>query len=263
MNEQLNSQLLAATEAVNQGRFQDALDGVKGILSLDPSLGEAKLIEGVALSQLGRKEEASASFSEAIRLEPQSAKARFNAAVHAFQIGETETARVLATHTLQIEPTHKGARELVERIAPGSYQPGPPQMSAEYPREYQETHQGIEFIRKLGPTWKMFGWLLTGVGLLYFTFSTMKILPYFQELVAAMGSNNTSKIESIQMQMASAIPGWLTAFGYLLTAFYILYMVLDLNHRKGNMLWLIMQIPCSCCGLGWLTLPIYLLFGRK
>jgi hypothetical protein len=40
-------------------------------------------------------------------------------------------------------------------------------------------------------------------------------------------------------------------------------MVLDLNHRKGNMLWLIMQIPCSCCGLGWLTLPIYLLFGRK
>lgn len=259
MSSDFQNELNQATDAINAGRFGDALNIARNILVTDPSQAQAKLIEAISLSQQGNRSDASEAFRRAVELNPGDAKTRFNAAVHEFNAGNADEAREYANAALAIEPSHKGSKELLERMPKTVGADGFSGYSRESSADYQPQAEGLPFIKKLGSKWTLIGWLLSGLGLTMFILSLISILPMVGEMTSAMSSGNQEQIAKMQ----SAQNPVLTVLGYPVTFAILIYMILDLVHRKGNMLWLIAHIPCSCCGLGFVTLPIYLLTGRK
>ena len=67
MSEDQISTIQQATDFVNAGKFEEALERSRAVLVTDPNSGDAKLIEAIALSQLGNSRDASEAFSAAIR----------------------------------------------------------------------------------------------------------------------------------------------------------------------------------------------------
>jgi hypothetical protein len=59
------------------------------------------------------------------------------------------------------------------------------------------------------------------------------------------------------MMLVSRIAGFASLIGILI------WSIMDILDRRGNFVWLIPNIICSCCGFGWITLPIYILAGRN
>ena len=43
----------------------------------------------------------------------------------------------------------------------------------------------------------------------------------------------------------------------------LIWSIMDIIDRRGNFIWLIPNIICSCCAFGWITMPIYILAGRN
>ncbi len=258
MSSDAQSLVNEATDLINAGDFAEALAKANAALALDPNSGDAALAKAVALSQLGNASDASQSFDLAIRLAPGNAKARFNAAVHEFNQGNVVLARTLAEQAIQLEPDHEGAKGLLARM------PAPAQQVAAYPRnegsEFEVENAGLPFIHKLGAKWVAIAWLLVVSGAVSFAYLMAIMLPNIGKMMTAMQSNDQQAIN--QIAMAGSNPA-LQIFGYAHLAAAILWMILDLIHRKGNMVWLVAHIPCSCCGFSFLTLPIYLLTGRK
>ena len=80
------------------------------------------------------------------------------------------------------------------------------------------------------------------------------------ELIKVSQSGDQAMINDLASKFQNPL---LQILGYAANFGVIIYMILDLVHRRGSMVWLIAHIPCSCCGLGFVTLPIYLLTGRK
>ncbi len=257
MSSQLEVLVGECTDLVNSGQFAEGLAKADAALAIDPNSAGAALGRAVCLSQLGNSSEASAAFDVAIRLGPGDAKARFNAAVHEFNAGNLTLARSLATEALDLDSNHEGARGLLQRM-PQSNQ------VAEYPRDqamaYEVQNEGLPFIKKMGKNWVVLGWVLSAMSGLSFIYSMMTVLPKMGEMMSAAQANDQAKTAAIQASMTNPV---LQAFGYALLGASILWMILDLIHRKGNMVWLIAHIPCSCCGGSWLTMPLYLLLGRK
>jgi hypothetical protein len=112
----------------------------------------------------------------------------------------------------------------------------------------------------MGKGWVSLGWVLTLVSVASFVNMILTVLPKMSEVMAAAQAGDQAKSAALQASMTNPA---LQVFGYLHLAAVVVWMILDLIHRKGNMLWLIAHIPCSCCGGSFLTLPIYILFGRK
>lgn len=257
MSSQLEVLVSECTDLVNSGQFAEALSKADAALAIDPQSPAASLARAVCLSQLGNSSEASAAFDVAISLAPGDAKARFNAAVHEFNLGNLETARSLAKQAVDLDPSHDGAKSLLQRIPVTSEQ-------ASYPRDFEASYQvenaGLPFITKMGKGWVVLGWVLSLVSVLSFINMIVTVLPKMGEVMAAAQAGDQAKSAALQASMTNPA---LQVFGYLHLAAVVIWMILDLIHRKGNMVWLIAHIPCSCCGGSFLTLPIYILFGRK
>jgi tetratricopeptide (TPR) repeat protein len=261
MSEDQNSSLQPATDLVNAGNFDGALETARGILITDPNNGDAKLIEAISLSQLKSPRDASEAFAAAIRLNPTSAKARFNAAVHEFNTGNVGQARTLANEALNIDPSHEGTKELITRMGPEQAQM---QEGAMYPREniagFEPAHEGIAMIKSMGPTWVIIGWALAILSAASFAYGLFGIFSHFGEIVTAVNTNDQGKIRDLTKGMSNPA---MQILGYGLAAANMVWTIMDIIHRKGNFMWLIPHIPCSCCGFGFITQPLYLLLGRK
>ncbi len=257
MSSQLEVLVSECTDLVNSGQFAEALTKADAALAIDPNSPGASLARAVCLSQLGNSSEASQAFDKAIGLAPGDAKARFNAAVHEYNLGNLELARSLANQAVDLDANHEGAKALLQRMPVTSQQ-------ASYPRDFEMSAEvqpaGLPFITKMGGGWIGIGWTLSAVSALLFANMLMNVVPKFGEMMAAAQANDQAKSAAIQASMTSPA---LQVIGYLHLALAIVWVILDLIHRKGNMLWLIGHIPCSCCGGSFLTLPLYLLFGRK
>ena len=265
MSEDPNSHLQQATDFVNAGNYNEALEMARAVMVGDPSNGDAKLIEAISLSQLGNSRDASEAFAAAIRLAPTNVKARFNAAVHEFNNGNVGEARVLANEALSLDPSHEGTKELMTRMGPET-----PVMAngVSYPREnmvdFQPPHEGISFIRKNSKVWTAIGWTISAASLFTFVLMWAMILPHVGEVMDATKNNDQTKIQALSKSFSSPL---LTMSSYGFVALNLVYMIMDIIHRKGNFIWLIVHIPCSCVGAciggNFITLPIYMLFGRK
>jgi tetratricopeptide (TPR) repeat protein len=255
-----------ATDAVKAGRFQEGLDLSRSGLVSSPNNADLKLLEAISLSYLGIKSEASDAFMEAIRLAPGSSKARYNAAAHEYRCQNMEQAKILAQHALQIEPSHEAAKQLLQAIDPtaaaptGSYGFGTPPVSA-YPRggsEYLDVpNAGIPFITKLGKGWSLIGWLIAATGTALFINGLLMVMPHAKEILAVSNSGKgPADMTSLQAKMDQGT--FIQVLGWAMIPINIAYMILDLIHKRGNMLWLLPHVPCSICGMGWVTLPVYL-----
>lgn len=269
MNDEIQELISQATDAVNQADFSKALELARAGLLRDPQNADLKLIEAISLSQLQNSSAASDAFREAIDLAPNDAKTRYNAAVHEFNLGNVDLARSLVDQALQLDPNHTGAKTLLERMpapATATNFAAPPVAgeTANYPREaygsMNPTEESLPFIRQLGPKWTMIGVLLTIGGVILTVISIVMIAPVMSEFMAAMSSGDQAKIQKMSEAMSNPI---LSILGYTVQIGTLLWVLLDLIHRRGNMVWLIAHIPCSCCGLGWITLPLYMGLGRK
>lgn len=251
-----------ATEALNAGRFEDALNEALGVLALEPNHPDAVLLQAIALSQLGRAQEASDAFVRAVSLAPSSAKARYNAAVHEFNRGNRDVSLQLVNDALTIEPNHPSAKDLRGRIAVDVSYPGLQARSTP-----PMTTTGIPFIEKLGSVWTGMGWVLSvsificSVGPLLLVFRS----PSFRAFMSNGNPAAKSLVEFFDFtaKIAVEIPaiGVMNVLGNLLTLGVIVFLILDLNHRRGNYLWLLPTIFCGCMGFSWLVLPLYLLLG--
>ena len=257
MSSQLEVLVSECTDLVNGGQFAEALTKADAALAIEPSSPGAALARAVCLSQLGNSSEASVAFDVAIGLAPGDAKARFNAAVHEYNLGNVDLARSLANQAIDLDANHEGAKGLLQRMPSQTQQ-------AAYPRDFEMSDQvqnvGLPFITKMGKGWVTLGWVLTLVSVASFVNMLLTVLPKLSEVMAAAQAGDQAKSAALQASMTNPA---LQVFGYLHLAAVVVWMILDLIHRKGNMLWLIAHIPCSCCGGSFLTLPIYILFGRK
>ena len=269
MSEDQFSPLHQATDFVNGGNYEQALEMSRSILVTDPNNADAKLIEAISLSALGSPRDASEAFSAAIQLAPTIAKPRFNAAVHEFNVGNIGPARLLANEAKSLDPQHDGVSQLLERMGPE------PQFSSKpsYPRiasnEFETPNEGIEFIRKNPHAWMLIGWCITLGSFLTTIWFLMTIVPHFNELLDAGksigdGPAGFQKTKGLQNSIGSPLLS-VAVYGFSISN--LAWMVMDIIHRKGNFVWLILHIPCTCLGLGlggnFITLPIYILFGRK
>lgn len=117
--EQVKQFIDQATQSLQGGNFEEALNLVEQAIALDERASEAHVLKGIALSQLSRPDDATAAFRNAIMHGPYNAKAYFNLAVHYYALGQEVQAEEMAREAVRIDPKHGGARELVSRIESG------------------------------------------------------------------------------------------------------------------------------------------------
>ncbi|MBI1334028.1 MAG: tetratricopeptide repeat protein [Armatimonadetes bacterium] len=265
MSEEQRSLIQRATDLVNSGKFSEALELSRSVLVTDPNSADAKLIEAISLSQLGNVSDATEAFSVAAALAPTDTRVRYNAAVHALNAKQFDLARSYAQEVLSMDPSHSGAQNVLSQL------PAAPDFStptAAYPREpmegFQPAYEGIAFLRNKAPQWTAIGWGISALTFVFFIYFWATLFPHINELMKAAQENNPDATRDFAMKVSNPV----LSFGpYILVFANIIYMIMDIIHRKGSFLWLIGHIPCSCCGMflggNFLTLPLYMALGRK
>lgn len=252
-----------ATDALNMGQAQVALEIVESILREVANQPDALLMKGIALSQLGQNEEASKVFVAAVTASPNSVKARFNAAVHEYNAGRVGLAQQLLQDALKIDPNHVGSMALLERIMPI------PAPTAEYPRPdptkpAADVDLGVPFVSAMGPYWVALGWILfvlMGLSTVV-TFYAIFTSPAFQQ--ALSNPKNLDQVTALSADLSKSIPIWAGFLDIGARFGALIWLIIDLNHRRGNYLWVLPFALCGCMlGLGWMVMPLYLLLGRN
>lgn len=280
-----------ATQSLQSGQFGQALELVDQAITLDPTDAEAHVLRGICLAQLSRPQEATAAFRRATEIAPTNPKAFYNLAVHQYMLGQKSEALSAANQALRLDPAHAGARDLASRMqgeigGPATQQtplqsPSPrqaemapppgtgftgaamsppseiagPLPQAPYLRSgYEQSFaHSLPFVANMGKLWVAIGWMLSALSLLAVVWGFVELWPQVQRLFENP-DNPPTNFGSVGLNLLS--------YGNILAM--LIWMILDLVDRKGNFLWLLPQILCgSCCGLGFVTLPVYLLAGRK
>lgn len=260
MSEEQQSAIQQATDLVNAGNFSEALEKSRAILVTDPTNADAKLIEAISLSQLKNTRDASEAFAEAVRLAPGDARIRFNAAVHENNAGNADQARILAQEVLNADPNHQGAKDLLAQISQTTTAVPP----GAYPREgaagFEPPHEGIGVVRSMGSAWLGIGIFLALASLCLMAWTLISVVPHISEIMKAGQSQDQARMNELMAGLRNPV---LTAFSWVVLGGNLIWTIMDIIHRRGNFLWLLPHIPCTCCGFGFLTQGLYILFGRK
>lgn len=317
--EQVQQFIEQATQSIQSGQFDGALQLIDQALALSPNEADAYILRGICLSQTGQPAAATEAFGKAIELDPNSAKARYNLAVHLYALGQKTEALKAAREAANLDPAHSGARQLITNLeselagpsaratmnhndplaapptqaptavppaasspAPQSNPYGPPTQSTEVPRsepampspppvgqmsspvsnpymksQYDGPAHSLPFVENMGKAWVTLGWVLSGLSLFGFIMAIVAAIGAF----SLLDNNDTAAFErafsNSPAVLVSRITGLISLVGILI------WSIMDLIDRRGNFIWLIPNIICSCCGFGWLTLPIYILAGRN
>lgn len=250
MSEEPISAVERAINLLNARNFAEALEISRSLLVTDPANSQAKLVEAIALSNMGNRSDAAEAFEAAIALDPSSTKARFNAAVHEYNVGDLHSATKFAEQTLDIDPSNQPARDLIQRMK-GSK---PAEIGeVAYPRqaasEFDQPYENVEIVRSLGSKWIVIGWCLAVIGMGLFAMQIATVL----SSGIALGSGASIGKMSIGFMLGDLLVRGLS----------IVWMVMDIIHRRAPFGWLVGHIPAGCLGLGFITLPLYILLGRK
>ncbi len=307
-----------ATQSVQSGQFEGALQLVDQALAINPADPDAHILRGICLSQTGQPAAATEAFQRAMYLDPNSSKARYNLAVHQYAQGQKSEALRLAREAASLDASHSGARQLISNLeaelnqrstsagpnpndplaappisqsppatmpsanpyagspvqgetarnepsmpgAPPAPYSGPtnlPPVTNPYAKPaYSGPVHSIPFVENLGGAWLGIGWFLAALSFLGFIVGVIIVVGAFQ-------AGNLNDPESFNRAMNSSsgltLISQIAGYGSLLGI--IIWSIMDLIDRRGNFVWLIPNIICSCCGFGWITLPIYILAGRN
>lgn len=270
-------QPVAATEAFNRA------------ISLDPNSAKARYNLAVHQYALGQKTDALRSAREAIGLDPAHAGARQ-------LIGNLEaelsgpSPQTGANHndplaTPAAPPAPQSPPPINQATPPGqpnpyasSEQPSQPSMPMAPPpsvsnvppqvpgatqnpyarSEYVGPEHTIPFVENLGKAWVGIGWLCA--------FGSLVAMVSYVIIVVSMvqtgNFNDPTALEAaMKNQSGLMLLTQVSYYGSLLGI--LVWSIMDIIDRRGNFIWLIPNIICSCCAFGWLTLPIYILAGRN
>lgn len=278
-----------ATQAIQRGQFNEALDLCDRALALDSGSADAMLLKAISLSNLRRSDEATDAFRSAVSLAPQSPKVFYNFAVHYYGIGQKERSLEMAREAVRLDPNHGQARDLSARIEsetgaapadlpqqpaaqpgeaqpfqqqPGGYEqtPGAYYRPGYYGEQYGKTHS-IRFVEQMGKGWAAAGLVLAVVEGARFIFAMSYVIPAFQKFMAASAANKPMDPQEFA-RMINPYP-IVGLIGYLTLALLMLWMILDISDRRGNWIWLVPLVLGCCCGVHWIVLLLYLAVGRK
>lgn len=265
--------LKAATERLQVGDYQGALEHADGALALDRGLTEGWMLRGVALSSLGRKAEASEAFQQALQLEPQSAKVRYNFAVHLHRVGELDQAARLLEEVLAMEPRHEQAKALLETVRSQgassgfgyvSQEPVQPYRMAPPPEEPAPSGHALKLVENLGPGWNALGILLVVLSLGLFVFFLVTVGPLMlEQMQFAMRDPEGFRRAQEAGQLKQAGGTGFTVASWAVRLALFGWVGLDIADRRGSWLWFAPMVLLCCCGLEGLAGLIYLGFGRK
>lgn len=274
-----------ATQSLQGGRYQQALEFAENALALAPDSAEAYLLRGIAQSQLSRPHDAVESLRKAMELDPASPKPPYNLAVHYYGAGEKMEALVAVRRAVELDPAHAAARDLLQRLESELNIAAPPSpmgaggvTGAEPPlnpvriapvRDAGQWRQGylapvhsIRWIESIDSAWSLIGWLLAGSVLVITIFMCVTVGGDLARLFSdAMSNSNTSTAEPGFMH--SALFTSLFYLGLALKLGAIIWMMIELSDRRGPWLWILPFILCCCFGLEGVTMAIYLIWGRS
>lgn len=277
MHEQVEQFLTEAAQNIQSGQFSRALELADQAVALDPQSARGYMYRAIALSNMGQGDSASASFERSLNLNPAEYKVAYNFALHLYGLGDRQKALEWAERACTLDPTQAAGVELAERIRrelgtsappPAMQPPAPipgtppamarpgeaPQPMASYMRSgYDAPVHANSFIRKNEKIWEATGWFLSVSGAGYFTWSILTLGPAMLRVI-----QNPESARQLERLGSPAM----TALGYMLMAAYMVWIGMDISSRRGNWVWLVPGILCSCCGFGWIVLPIYMLAGR-
>lgn len=260
-------------------RPDEATESFRKAILLSPYNSKAYFNLAVHQYQLGNKVEALEMAREAAKVDPRNSGAReLMTRIEAEMAGPATT--VVSTPN-PADPLSGPATagpapsEPVQAAAPVQtsgpiYTPPPSTPPGGYvrPGYEQATGGSLQFVENLGGKWTLIGWLLAAASLIGLILAVALLLPVFSQAMASAASSSQANQAESQAQMTAAMQGsplyWpmnLLYYGSLLGG--ILWTILDLVNRRGNFVWIIPMVACSCCGFGWLILPIYLLAGRR
>jgi tetratricopeptide (TPR) repeat protein len=289
--EQARQFLEQATQSLQSGQFQQALELADQSIALRENDAEAHILRGIALSQLGQPEPATEALRRAISLAPQNPKAYYNLAVHAYSQGQKAEALEMAREAVRLDSKHAGARDLVARVeaemrpqddvaAPRAQEPAAPteapgapsQPSAPYQSPYQQPPGGyvrpgyessgvhsLQFVENMGKTWDAIGWGLVITSLVVFVASIFLFMPLYMEMFR--DPENISRMNMMGLG-GGALSIVIQLVSWAATLASLVWMILELSDRRGNWLWMLPYIICCCCGFHWIVLGIYLIAGR-
>jgi hypothetical protein len=122
--------------------------------------------------------------------------------------------------------------------------------------EQQNVHT-LGFVENMGTAWVVIGWVLAAMSLVSMVWGLAVAFPMIQEMLNNPGAGPQPNMFNLGSP-GQTILSWVSILGMLI------WMILDISDRRGNYLWLLPQVLCGCCcGLGFVTLPVYILAGRK
>lgn len=301
--EQARQFLDQATQSLQSGQFQQALELVDQSIALKEADSEAHVLRGIALSQLSQPDQATEAFRRAISLGPYNSKAYFNLAVHYFGLGQKPEALEMAREAVRIDAKHAGARDLIARIegesqaagtiqapttpdpsrigdplaqptetpsgvapGPGGPAPGTPYQNVPPPGGYYRPGyetSGVHSLQFVANMGKT--WDTIAWVLIITSVATFVIsLVMFLPMYAEIFQNPQNMQRMSTMGFGSSIASTiLQIVSWLATLSSLVWMILELSDRRGNWLWLLPYILCCCCGFHWVPMGIYLLAGRQ
>jgi tetratricopeptide (TPR) repeat protein len=269
-----------ATQSLQGGQFEQALEFAQNALAHAPDSAEAYVLIGIAQSQLSRPHEAVESFQKAIELDPKSPKAHYNLAVHYYGLGQKSDALAAAGKAVECDPSHSGAKDFVQRLeselniaprtvpdaaggevppAPTAFAPPPP--GGAYRQGYDSPVHSLRWVENMGRTWDIIGWALTIVSVLL-TFTVLAvtfptIMKFWNEAMSNPGAAKAMKPPDFGTAMRL-----FEFLGYAFRLAMMGWMIVEIIDRRSPWLWILPYVLCCCCGMQGLVNGIYLLAGR-
>lgn len=243
-----------ALERIRAEAFEEALDLADRLAVLEPEGSSAPVLRGIALSQLGRADEAEEAFAESLRREPENHRALYNLAVHHARAGNVDRAAELARRALAADPYHQPTHELIawareagcaasestpsrDARAPLEGGDGGPEASDELtpppaadrdaelwppvvgnrfepPRPTVPAPPVVGHKTTLGPAWQVFGWVLAVLGFVLQIVTYLPMLALAREVAGEDKDASFSEVFARAQTMADRVPEWAT-FGIM------------------------------------------------
>ncbi len=284
LNEQVRQFIDQATQSIQAGQFDKALQLIDQALALDPEAAEAYILKGIALSQTGQPSAATEVFRRAVDLDPMSAKAHYNLAVHLYSQGEKTEALQSARTAASVDLNHAASRQLAltietelglsptAELIPEPVRQAPQETASAAPFMQANTNpymkqdvpysgHSIPFVEKLGGWWTAIAWILVVMSLA----GGIGAVKFFAEVMGQVNPNSQTMNEDMARlaQHYTGLINFIRICGFGSIVGTVTWSLMDHLDQRNSFLWLIPNIVCTCCGCAFITLPIYMLAGRN
>ncbi|AIE87650.1 tetratricopeptide repeat protein [Fimbriimonas ginsengisoli] len=249
-----------ATDALQRGDAAKALELAEQAVVVDESIAQPHQIRGIALTRLGKMEEATMAFRRATEVAPYEPKHFYNLAVNLRDRSLNDEAESMAREALRISPSHAGARNLVREltgveppIEGGDAQPITPTIRS----GYEEPKHLLPFLNEMEKAWD-------GIGLGFLALSlVVAFLFVFHFPIGLSGKTMPGgKMPEVNPRTDS-----LSIFTWYLDVFSLvctfMWMLIDVIDRRRRFTWFVPLTVCGTFGFNVVPLAIYYFIGRK